>query len=518
MPNRPLTLIVAAVGGVATVTAFPDLGWWPMAFAGVAALFWALQRDSARWGALVAGVWGLAFVGPHIWWAAVATAVVPWVALTVMEACFVAAAGAAWVWARRLHPVRRHGGAQAGVFAVCFVAFEQARTQFPFGGFPWGRLAFSQAASPLGRLAWAGGEVAVSFAVAAVGALLAVAVLTLTARPDGRRLRAVAAYAAVAAVIVVAPLLTPLDTGAQAGTLRVGAVQGNVSEPGLGSFANRGEVLDNHVEGTLALLDVVDRGDLDVVLWPENGSDLDPQTNDDVADQIDAAARAVGAPILVGAQEYPPAGGRYNVLLLWEPGTGVVARYAKQHPAPFGEYIPLRSFVRVFSSQVDRVTTDMIPGQAVGVVAVDSARLGRKVPLGTVICFEVAYEPLVRDAVRAGAEVLVVPTNNASFGYTAESTQQLAMSRLRAITTGRATVQISTVGVSAVIAPDGSVERDTELFTADQLVADLPLRTTLTPALRAGAWPAIAVGGAALLLVAAGIVTGVRERRATRAA
>ncbi|MEK8229001.1 apolipoprotein N-acyltransferase [Oerskovia sp. M15] len=186
-------------------------------------------------------------------------------------------------------------------------------------------------------------------------------------------------------------------------------------------------------------------------------------------------------------------------------------------PAPFGEYIPLRSFVRLFSAQVDRVSTDMLPGDEVAVIDLPSDRLGRTVRLGTVICFEVAYEELVREAVTSGAEILVVPTNNASFGYSAESTQQLAMSRLRAIETGRATVQISTVGVSGVIAPNGALLQSTELFTADQLIATLPLRDSFTPAVRAGYWPGWIAGGLSILLVAAGVAAHARRGRAASA-
>src|SRR5690606_8361091 len=165
---------------------------------------------------------------------------------------------------------------------------------------------------------------------------------------------------------------------------------------------------------------------------------------------------AVDAPILVGAQEYPETGGRYNVSLLWQAGQGVTDRYAKQHPAPFGEYIPLRSFVRIFSDQVDRVTNDMLAGTEPAVIDLPRDD-GSTVPMATIICFEVAYDEIVRDAVVRGAQLLVVPTNNASFGYTAESTQQLAMTRMQAMTTGRAAVQISTVGVSGVVAPDGTL-------------------------------------------------------------
>lgn len=503
-PSCALSILLAAGGGWVTTLAYPNVGWWPTAFVGVALLILATGRDSARWTALVGLVWGVVFFGVHIWWAAVATALVPWLALTVLEAAFVAGACAGWVWVRRIARVGDRAWFEILGFGFVFVAAEQLRSVFPFGGFPWGLLAFSQASSPLGRLAWLGGQVAVSLAVCVgAGALAAAA--------SRRRSRAWVGAALMIGAVVAAPLAIRLDTAAQAGTLRVGAVQGNVSEPGLGSFENRGEVLANHVAGTLALTDQVDPGYLDVVLWPENGSDLDPQQVRSVASDIDAAAQAAGAPILVGAQEFPDEGGRYNVLLLWEPGHGVSARYAKQHPAPFGEYMPLRSLLRVFSSQVDRISIDMLAGREVAVIDLPSARLGREVPLGTLICFEVAYEPLVYQAVSSGAEVLVIPTNNASFGFTPESTQQLAMSRLRALETGRATVQVSTVGVSGVIAPDGSLLASTELFTADQLIADLPLRTSLTPAVRVGAAPGWIVVTVAMAGIGAGVLTTMRS-------
>ncbi|MFC7880154.1 apolipoprotein N-acyltransferase [Isoptericola sp. NPDC057391] len=560
--SRPATLLLAVAAGAALWASFPDVGAWPLAFVGVALLFAALRRDGRRaagWNFLVGLVAGLTFWLPHIWWANFATDTLPWVALSVLETMFLAAFGSLWTWARRWGWVRRHAVAQAAVFAVLFVAVEQWRSEIPFGGFPWGRLAWAMAGAPTGRAAWLGGTTLVSLLVAAAGVLLALAVGRLLRTPwrDARRRARSAAGAAVfvlaAAALVTAPLLLPLahdpgtrevtdaddpgragtvvDAGtgtAEAGVLRAGAVQGNVSEPGEGSFANRAEVLNNHLDGTYAIADEQAAGAfgdqpgdaVDVVLWPENGSDLDPQTTPEVGEAIDDAATAVGAPILVGAQEYPDTGGRYNVALLWEPGQGVTQRYAKQHPAPFGEYIPIRSFVRLFSAQVDRVTTDMIAGTEPAVVElpVDGAAIGRDagattVPMATVICFEVAYDEIVRDAVQRGAQVLVVPTNNASFGYTAESTQQLAMTRLQAITTGRAAVQVSTVGVSGVVAPDGTLVARTQLFTPDHWVADLPLRTELTPAVRAGYWPGWAVGAVAVVLVAGGIVSAVRARR-----
>src|SRR5665648_692505 len=197
----------------------------------------------------------------------------------------------------------------------------------------------------------------------------------------------------------------------------------------------------------------VQPGELDVVLWPENSTDIDPRADAGAADAITAAAQEVGAPILVGADHFPETGGRLNTSLLWDPQLGPIDSYAKRHPAPFAEYIPMRDIARAFSDAVDRVQTDMVPGTEVGVIHLPVDRLERTVALGVGICFEVAYDDLMRNAVQAGAEMIVIPTNNATFGPTDLSTQQLAMSRIRAIEHGRATVQISTVGVSGVISP-----------------------------------------------------------------
>ena len=546
-PSRLLSLFLAVAGGLVLWSAFPDAGVWPSAFVAVALLYWALGRDNAWWNLLTGFLFGLTFFLPHLWWAHESTETAPWIAMSAVEALFLGAFGVLWTWVRRAPFLRRRGWRLAAAFAMLYVAVEQWRAEIPFGGFPWGRLAWAMVDASTGRAAWLGGTVAVSLLVAFTGVLLALAVAGLlraalrraprgssAPREAGRAVGALLLGAAVAVVPVVLPLPTsasagPVDTPegnevydagsdlAEDGTLWAGAVQGNVGEPGLGAFANRAEVLNNHLEGTYTLAEDY-AGELDVVLWPENGSDLDPQTAPDVARGLDAAATAVGAPILVGAQEFPETGGRYNVSLLWQAGNGVIGRYAKQHPAPFGEYIPMRPFLRLLSDQVDRVTTDMIAGVNPPYVDVPS-RLGQGAyRMGTIICFEVAYDEIIRDAVLRGAQVLVIPTNNASFGFTAESTQQLAMSRMQAITTGRAAVQISTVGVSGVITPDGTVVRTTGLFTDDEFVAHLPLRSSITPAVAAGYWPGWVASGVSFVLVVAGVVGGVGARRGRAAA
>lgn len=510
-PRRWTTLVQATAGGLATEAAFPDRSWWPVAALGVALLVLALRRDDARWAGLVGLVWGLAFFAPHLWWARAAAGTIPWLALAVVQSTLVTVGSVAWVIARRARWLRR-APLTALAFTVIWVADEQLRSTWPFGGFPWGRLAFSQTDGPLLRLAWLGGAPLVSAAVALAGFLVAV---VWSALRQGRRRQAAAAVVLVAAMPVLVTTI-PLSTAAQSGTLRLAAVQGDVPDQDALVVDRARAVLDNHVAGTLALLEDADRGEYDVVVWPENATDIDPRADADAAAAVERASAAAGAPILLGTDRRVP-DGRYVQMLLWEPGRGPVFAYSKQRVVPFGEYIPARGLVRLFSREVDRVRTDALPGAEPAVVPLTVPRLGRTVQLATPICFEVAFDDAVRTAVLDGAELLVVPTNNASFGRTTESTQQLAMTRLRAVEHGRAAIQISTVGVSAIVGPDGAVQQRTGLFTADTLSAELPLRTSLSPADRLGDVPATIAVALAVAALLAGIVT-TRTRRPARSA
>jgi apolipoprotein N-acyltransferase len=172
---------------------------------------------------------------------------------------------------------------------------------------------------------------------------------------------------------------------------------------------------------------------------------------------------------------------------------------------PFGEYVPFREQLSTVISRLDRVPRDFYPGEEPGVLDVGPARLG------DVICFEVAYDGIVRDTVNAGARALVIQTNNATYGRTGQPEQQLAMSQLRAVEHGRAIVTVATSGISAIVAPDGTIEQQTEEFTQDVLSAELPLRDGRTLADRVGAAPEWALTGLGLLAWA---YVGLRARLA----
>jgi apolipoprotein N-acyltransferase len=309
----------------------------------------------------------------------------------------------------------------------------------------------------------------------------------------------------VAVLLALVGLLVPTPGGSSRSAV-IAVVQGNVPRAGLEFNAERERVLRNHVDATESLAEQVRQGETakpDLVIWPENSSDIDPFTDASAAALIQKATDDIGVPVLVGAVVDGPGRFLSNTGVVWRPGAGPGARYVKRHPAPFGEYIPLRSIARKVSNKVDLVSRDFVAGTKVRTLPMGKAKIA------DVICFEVAYDGLVRDVVRAGGNLLVVQTNNATFGRTGESVQQLEMTRLRAIEHGRATVQASTVGVSAIVRPDGSVVSDTDLFTRDVLVARVPLRSGLTVADHLGGWPEALL----TLLALAGLATALVARR-----
>ncbi|WP_245159051.1 apolipoprotein N-acyltransferase [Blastococcus sp. TF02A_35] len=523
-PRRlPWRTALALAGGLALFLAFPGHDLSALALLGPAALSLAVRGQRARSGLWLGMVLGLAFFVPLLSWTGIYVGPFPWLALATFEALHVALLGAALAATSRL-PLWPLWA------AALWVADEAVRGRFVLGGFPWGRLGFSQTEGPLLSLAAYGGVPLVSFAVALMGTLLAAAVLPLLRawrsadrdRPAGERGPALRAAAVAVAAVLAVPLVgavawLPLpgsSLGEGGPTATVAVIQGNVPRAGLDFNEQRRAVLDNHVEQTLQLAEDVAAGreaQPDVVLWPENSSDIDPYRNADAARRIQQAADAVAAPVLVGAVVEGP--GRFvsNTAIVWAPEDGPGDTYVKRHPVPLAEYVPARSFFRFFSEKVDLVRRDFAKGQEVGVLDVGGVRVG------DLICFEVVYDGLVRDVVDGGAGMIVVQTNNATFGYTDESAQQLAMSRLRAVEFGRSVAVAATSGISAIVAPDGTVVRESELFTPDVFVEEIAQRDDVTVAQRLGAapeWVLTALGLGAVLLV---VRSGLARRRGTAA-
>lgn len=532
-------LVAALASGGVLCLAFPTYDIWLAAPISLALLAWTLTGAGTRCGFGLGLLAGLAFFVPTLSWSGIYVGALPWLALSALQAMFFGVLGAAYGWLSRATPRDHARGVGAGIrplaFALAWVVAEGLRARLPYGGFPWVKLAFGQADSPFGRIVALGGPPFVAFVIALCGGLLTMAVtrgVHLVSTDRSHRalsgvgaqsrmplggLRMVAAPAAAALALGVSGLAVPIPTdGTMAQFL---GVQGNVARPGLEFNAERRAVLDNHVAATLKANEAVTDGRApvpDLVVWPENASDIDPLRNEDAKSLILETVDAVKRPLIVGGLLEQPPGQLSNVSLLFEPGKGLTDEYVKRHPVPFAEYIPNRSFWRLFSKEVDLVSRDFVAGTSPGLFTVTGTQ-GQQLRAGLAICFEVAYDDIMRDAVEAGANVLVVQTNNATFGYTAESPQQLAISRLRAMEFGRSVVHVSTVGQSALISPDGTAHQVTSLFTQAVVRGALPLRDNMTMATRVGEAPEWVAAAALIVMLGMSLLTsrGARMIRGT---
>jgi apolipoprotein N-acyltransferase len=490
--TRPLPLtaavLLAALSGFLNAAAFPGLGWWPLIFVGTALMFWSLAGRRV-WASLLVGfVGGFAFFGNHILWLTVYLGPIPWLALAGLESIFFAIGCVLMALAWRHVPLvwPGSGGRLLGLPAVLaglWVLREAITSVWPYGGFSWGRLAFSQSGSTFAPLvAWLGIS-GLSFVVAFLSAVLLQAVRTGRVHWTTRGAIAATAFL-IAALFPAWPVLAT-------GTIRVAAVQGD-SNSGLFARNAPGDTLNDHLQATIPIIGKK----VDVVVWPENASDIDPLRNPQAAQTLDYVSKAMKAPLLTGTITENSRGQEFNSLLLWENGKGAVDQYDKIHPVPFAEYLPNRSFwYPLAPSLFDLVPRDYSFGTRDNVFDIHGA------VAGLAICFDIVDDALIHQMIDGGAEFIIAPTNNADFGHTDESAQQVAIARLRAIETGRSVVNDSTVGVSAMFAPDG------------RQIGRLPLSDTITPAMFAGRQIEWIVSGFGLAALVVGMLLAPRRRR-----
>ena len=510
--NRAVPLSATLVAGLLLFASFPVLDWWWAAVVAFALLGWVLIRPATT----VAGglgyglLFGLAFYLPLLAWASDFVGVWPWLALAVVCAVYPGLFGLLAVMVRGLPgwPIW---------FAALWEAQEWAKSSFPFGGFPWGTVGFGQTTGPFLPLVALGGVPLLSVAIVLLGCTAtAMTIAMMRWRRDGGTgahsdTVAVSAVPLPSICVCLVLMATALNwpqiwvSGAGSGSepaVTVAAVQGNVPRLGYDFNAQRRQVLDYHLQETLRLADDVAKGRAQqprIVIWPENASDIDPLINVDAAHQIATAATAIKAPILVGTVRAGPGATRehpvwLNSVMIFDPQTGWGERHDKAIIQPFGEYLPWPDVFQHLSTYADRVG-HFIAGQGPGVVHAAG------VPIGVATCWEVLFDRAPRSSVLTGAQLLAVPTNNATFDETM-SRQQLAVAKARAVEHDRYVVVAGTTGISAVIAPDGRELARTGFNQAAYLDSTVHLQTRLTPATRLGPvvqWLLVGTGVAALI-------------------
>lgn len=522
---------VAAIGGLLLDVATPSINWWPAAVLAIVLISVAVWQQRGRVGFFAGTAAGIGFWFPHIFWLTLYLGPVPWLALgTLMTLWFgvfgLAAAAATRGLSRLRLRLWQRTGAQVSTVAGLWVLREELQSSVPYGGFAWGRLAHTQAEGPLAEVvSWLGFS-GLSGVIALFGVTLAALVwLMLTSsalKVPPRRLRLLGVAVATAGIFGLFSLL-PVAAVEQTGTLRVAAIQGN-SKSGIFDDRDSGDVLRDHIAETERLISDLDEAgeSVDVIVWPENSAEFDLPENRFGAIQIRRLARLADAPIVIGSV-VPNSDGTYsNSSLVWGPSgqltdaAGQPLRYDKRYPVPFAEYMPHRAFYRALAPDlVDLVQLSYAPGQRSAAMDIPTGPSEQTFTAGFAICFDIIFDPQAREMVDAGAEIIFAQTNNADFGRTDESAQQLQIAHLRALETGRALVNISTVGTSAVVLPDGEVIEKLTPFTADYMVTELPLTSGLTPALQFGG----VITGVWIFIGAAGLATGLAaSARASRAA
>jgi apolipoprotein N-acyltransferase len=483
---------LAVFGSALALFAFPTEGVWIVALL-IPGLLFLATRGMGFWGGAALGfVAGQIYYITHIEWLALYLGPVPLIALSTLMSIFFAVGVGVTSWLyRRLKP--KGFGLVAFAFAAASIwtLREWIGSNFPYGGFPWSRLGMTQADGWFAKYAWWGGISLISFAMVLISMLVALMFVEFRKRKPEK----LVPMAAIAIGVAIVPLVTPIGLGTQqVGEIRIAAVQGNALA-GLFSNQERGAILQNHLDASYA--SIPESEELDLIVWPENASDVSPLDSPDAKAEIEKLVATYDAPISFGTITRRGED-VYNSTIFWEPELGPTDFYDKKRPVPFAEYVPDRPFWRSLAPDlIDLVPRGYSFGSRDGIFAND------KFTVGSLICFEIAADDIPRGLAIEGAQVILSQTNNADFGYSDETFQQAAIARLRAIETGRAVVNISTVGLSAIYLPDGSVLDELTWYTPDAMVQNVPLINGTTPATGMGLWfdgfnAALAIGFTAL--------------------
>jgi len=509
-----LRVVAVLLAGVAIGLSWQPYGLWPLLFVGIPAFTLAIRGTRPMPAAGLGYLFGLAMLTIAVSWVHVLGS---WVAaaLIIFMSLFFGLLG---LMANRVERLRWWPLATA----CCWVLIEYAYSRVPFGGFGWTRIAYAAVDTPLAGFLPIIGVAGVSFVVALIGQLIAWGVLALRQNsPDGRKRRG-RVLVAVASVIVLVLLGSALrlyqvePAATAAGSVRVGIVQGNIPGRGIEAMGRARSVTNNHLSETIDLMTKVRLGqqpEPDFLLWPENSTDIDPTLDPLTRQTVQAAAEVAGRPILVGAvMQGPAADERQTAALWWDPDRGVLAHYEKQNLVPFGEWIPFRDELLPLIPLLQQVGAQSVPGTRPGVLDVSAS--GRPLKVGDVICFELAYDQTIYRALRGGAQVMMVQSNNATYGGTGQIEQQFAITRARAMESRREIAVATTNSVSGFITRDGGVAIRTQEFTAQSMVVEMPLRSALTPAILLAPWLERGLALVAVLACLAALVGTTRQARA----
>ncbi|MSS45440.1 apolipoprotein N-acyltransferase [Cutibacterium sp. WCA-380-WT-3A] len=495
--------VAALATGAATGTGFQPLNWWILVIPGLAALILLVRTTTSRAAAGLGYIFGIGLYSTTIAWVGVMGPPVALLLIAVMSLwCLLSG------WA--IQCVSILPGAPAWQ-AMVWTAMEVGAAAVPLGGFGWVRLAWTVVDTPWsGVLRWAG-SIGTSFLVALAAGLLARVV------SGGNRRRTGIIFVTELLVVTLAATVcvTLADRrSSHQRSVRVLVVQGGVDgTAGPYAMGYARSVTDNHLSQTIMAVAEQKASDNpvpDMVLWPENSTDIDPILDAESHHIVLGALALSQRPFLIGAVTDGPGNDERQTTSLWWPSSSPQpsSTYHKRNLVPFGEWIPARSFFLPLFPILKNIGRQSVPGASPGVL--DATIAGKNVPVGVVVCFEVAYDDTVADTVRHGARILAVQSNNSSFIDTAQTPQQWQITRARAIETGRHIVVSTTNSFSGLVNPDGSVALRTREGDHTHFTVTIPLESGLTIGVQSAPWLRIIVVVCAVGVIALSLL---RRRR-----
>ncbi|NBT46270.1 MAG: apolipoprotein N-acyltransferase [Actinobacteria bacterium] len=510
--------LLGVLGGLLLALSFPAPNFAPGTFLGLFLTLLAIHNlgfFKALWIGLLAG---FSFFATVLIWLTTYLGPVPWAVLAIAEGLIfgfgMAITALVWRWLSSLKAAWWKNPVIALSIGAIYTGREFFAGHYPFGGFPWARIGLSQVENPLAKWVWAIDISGLTWLIVAIVSMVTIRFLEPLPAGSGvlNLFKRWVPNLVIWILVIGIPLTVALPQAEKTGNLKVAAVQGNANA---GLFARNppGSILDKHLKVAKEIIQSGKAKNLDLMVFPENAADLDPVTMVEPNLKItEFVNEDLKAPLLFGNKTFRGAD-FYNEVDLWEPQRGLTDYYDKKRPVPFGEYVPNRSFFMALApDMIGLIGWDMSPGTRDGVFDI-----GSKARVGSLICFEVTFDDLTYDLVDNGAAAIMVQTNSSDFGKSEQGVQLAAISRMRAIQTGRTVVSISTVGVSGIYAPDGTIISELPTFKPDYMVANIELRKDLTPAMVFGRYIEPIAFGLTLLLLISSIVWKILTRRKKRA-
>ena len=424
-----MNYLYAGLAGVIASTAFAPFSLWPSAFIGLTVWYFLLIRMRLRSRAYVSYIFGLGVLLPVQLWTGIYVGNLPWLLLSFTQA-LIFTLPALFVGKKMKY--------NQIAFACSFVCVELLLRTVPFTGFGWSRLSFTQVDGPLQFLYSSGGVVLVAFLIALISASRSVLNLAL--------------ICLVIAGLSFLPRIEAIDKKSS-----IALVQGGVVKLGLEFNSKPKEVFLRHLQQTSKSITF---DQVDLIIWPENAVDIDINTNSEVKKLINDKSAFLDTPLLVGGVT-KSGDNLLNQSFLFDPQ--IKQSYSKRYLTPFGEYLPLRGIATKVSRYADQIT-DFKAGQEDTKFLIDNASFQ------SLICYELLDDSF-RDQINTN--FLVIQTNNATFGDTAQLDQQLNIARVRAIETGRYIAYVSTTGTTSFIDNRGRIIEKLPKFESSTLFGEV---------------------------------------------